>query len=582
YYLDNFIENNLPPQEAALLQGLMIGNRGEITIELREAFSKLGVIHILAVSGLHVGFIIIIFMGVFGFLRIPYRFLVLLTLIGLIFYAYLTNLKPPVVRASIMGGLILLGTLLERKTDIFNTLALAALIILIFNPLELFQSGFQLSFAAVLSIIYLYPKLKSPLNKFKKIQNIPVVHYAFELLLVSTAAFLGTLPFTIIYFNRLPNFAPFANLLIIPLVFCGLASGMAATACNVIMPVLAKFYLAATWFFLHTVIKFVDWASQLPLAYWETYKFSLFEALAYGTALFLIFHIHHKRARRWLVIYTLALANIFVWQANIEKINTMQIIFFDVGQGDAALLTLPHSQHILIDGGPRGENYDAGEWVIAPYLKREGIRKLDVVILSHADTDHLGGVPYILQTFMVHEVWDNGQVGNTKLSREYLDLIKSLKITRRILRAGEIIEDFKPLHLYVFHPTESFLMRKNLSLNDGSLSLKMSYGEIDFLFNGDIEQAGEQQVSKFGHLLASEVLKISHHGSNTSTSSILLENVRPQLAIISVGAFNKFGHPDQKVLNRLHAVGTKVFRTDRDAAVILKTNGHEIKQVNWK
>ncbi|MFQ6116254.1 MAG: ComEC/Rec2 family competence protein, partial [bacterium] len=137
-YLDDFVRSSLPAREAALLRGLLIGERGEIPLVLRDAFSKLGVIHILAVSGLHVGFIIIIFMGVFGVFRIPRGVRVLLTLLGLIFYAHLTNLKPPVVRASIMGGLLLLGTLLERKTDVINTLALAGLLILIFNPLELF------------------------------------------------------------------------------------------------------------------------------------------------------------------------------------------------------------------------------------------------------------------------------------------------------------------------------------------------------------------------------------------------------------------------------------------------------------
>jgi competence protein ComEC len=584
-YLDDFIVENLPSKEAALLRGLLIGERGEIPLELREAFSKLGVIHILAVSGLHVGFVILIFMGLFGVFRIPYGARVFLTLLGLIFYAYLTNLKPPVVRASAMGGLLLLGTVLERKTDVINTLAVAALFILIFNPLELFQSGFQLSFAAVASIIYLYPKLRE-LTFFKKIlqrfQERASIRYPVELLLVSTAAFLGTLPFTIIYFNRMPSFSLAANLLIIPLSFCGLATGIVASVVNLFSTTLAQLYLNATWFFLHLLTEIVEWGSQIPLAYWELYKLSALQILSYFVGLGLLLNLKSVRVKRWLVIYSLILVNIFVWSSYSGSAQELKIIFFDVGQGDAALLTSPDGRHILVDSGPRHLHYDAGKRVIAPYLKREGIDEIDALVLSHADTDHLGGFPYLLRNFKVHEVWDNGQAKDSKIYQEYLGVVDSLRIKRRILRAGDVIEDFDPIRIYVFHPTTNFLNMEGLSANNGSLVLKVSYGEADFLFMGDVEKLGEVQITRFGDLLESEVIKVGHHGSNTSSSSFLLKAIRPQYAVISVGEFNKFDHPHPSALTRLNSVGAKIFRTDQHAAVILRTNGNTIKQIHWK
>ncbi|MFQ5824567.1 MAG: DNA internalization-related competence protein ComEC/Rec2 [bacterium] len=580
-YLDDFIAKNLPAKEGALLRGLLIGERGEIPLELRKAFAKLGVIHILAVSGLHVGFIILIFMGVSGVFRVPYRARVFLTLFGLFFYAYLTNLKPPVVRASIMGGLLLLGTLLERKTDVINTLALAALFILILTPLELFQSGFQLSFTAVASIIYLYPKLRK-LILIQRFQERSFIQYPVELLLVSMAAFLGTLPFTIIYFNRLPSFSLLANLLIIPLAFCGLASGIVAAVINLFTTMLAQLYLNAAWFFLHLLVKIVEWGSQVPLSNWEIYKLTPLLIIGYFIGLLLLANFNSKRVKRWLIIYTLVLANVFVGRLFTENNHKLKTVYFDVGQGDAALLTFPNGKHVLIDGGPRGLHYDAGKWVIAPYLKREGIDEIDAMILSHAETDHLGGFPYLLRNFEVHEVWDNGQAKNSKIYQEYLGLLDSLKIKRRILRAGNLLEEFDPVKIIVFHPTNDFLKQNSFSINDGSLVLKVSYGETDFLFLGDIEIPGERQIAKFGEMLESEVVKVGHHGSNTSSSPFLLNAIQPRYAVISVGEFNRFNHPHQQVLERLNLIRTQILRTDQNAAIILTTNGREIKRIHWK
>ncbi len=584
-YLEKFIRNNLPAQEAALLSGLLIGERGEIPVELRGAFAKLGVIHILAVSGMHVGFIMIIFMGVMGFLRLPPWLRVALTILALMFYAHVTNLKPPVVRASIMGGLLLFGTLLERKTNVYNTLALAALFILILNPLELFQAGFQLSFSAVFSIVYFYPKLrglKTIADLLARIQGRAVLRYPLELALVSAAAFLGTLPFTLMYFNRLPNFALAANLVVIPLAFLGLANGLVAAVFNLIMPALAKLYLAASWFFLHTLIHFVEWASALPFAQIAMYRFSLGLGVGYFMLLVLIFNFNFAAARRWLIIFVLCLANYFVWQGAGRNSNELTVTFLDVGQGDAALIRFPNGKKMLIDGGPRGRHADAGAWVIAPYLQREGIHEIDALVLSHTDADHLGGFPFLMRNFKVREVWDNGVMKDTQLCREYLGLIDSLNITRRVLRAGAVVDDFSPVKIFVLHPTENFLKQNPANVNEASLSLKLSYGEIDFIFMGDVETAGEQAIPKFGDLLASEVLKVSHHGSRTSSSEQILNLVRPQLAAISVGELNKFEHPHDEVLARLRFLNSRVLRTDRHSAILLKSDGKTVEVVNWK
>jgi competence protein ComEC len=366
------------------------------------------------------------------------------------------------------------------------------------------------------------------------------------------------------------------------LAFLGLASGIVAAILNLLIPFLADIYSAAAWLFLHALIKLAEWAGAWPLAYFELYRFLFLHMVLYCIGLLLLFNLNQPAAKRWVWIYALVLINVFIWSGNGTPRNQLQVAFIDVGQGDAALLTFPDERHLLIDGGPRTPHSDAGKWVIAPYLKRAGIRKLDALVLSHADADHLGGFPYVMRHFKVDEVWDNGQQNDTELSREYLALIDSLQIRRRILRAGDTIDDFAPVNIFIVHPSERFLSHNGEKLNEGSLSLKLSYGAIDFLFVGDVELEGEQQIAQFGDLLHSEVLKVGHHGSQTSSSPDFLNCARPLVAVISVGELNKFGHPHDEILQRLHQLNSQVLRTDRDAAIILTTDGQELERVKWK
>lgn len=583
-YVDEFIAHSLPPEESAFLHGLLIGERGEMTNELKSAFSKAGVIHILAVSGLHVGFIIMVLMAVGGLLRVPYTARVLLTILGLIFFAYLTNLKPPVVRASIMGALILFGTVLERKTNFFNSLALAAMIILVTNPLELFQPGFQLSFFAVASIVYFYPKLKSvpPFSfVYSKSFKLAPLRYFVDLFLVSLTAFLGTLPFTVLYFNRIPNYSLFANLLVIPLTFMGLANGIMAAVVNLVWPALADLYIQTAWLSLHLIIRFVEWISALPGAFTEVYQISNFWIFVYAGGLLILFNLNSQRVRNFAVIYILIIANLWIWQKAFEEEKSFEITFIDVGQGDAILLNFFDEHHILIDAGMRNPYFDNGRRVVAPFLKRHGIHKLDAVVLSHADSDHLGGFPYILRNFEIGEVWDNGLTKDTRVFREYTHLIDSLHIPHRILRTGDIITDFAPVQIFVMHPSDDFI-NHGYSANDASLSLKISYGEIDFMTLGDIEKNGERYMSRFGDLLQSEILKVSHHGSTTSSSEEFLDFVKPYLSVISVGQSNKFGHPREEILQRLEERNIPIVRTDLQGAVILQTDGKNISIQAWR
>lgn len=584
-YLSDLLSNSLPDREAALLQGLMLGERGEISSDVKTSFARLGVIHVLAVSGLHVSFVVLILMGVLGILRVPYAARVGITLLGLVFYAYLTNLKPPVLRASIMAGVFLGGMVLQRNTDFINSLSLAAFIILLFNPADLFQPGFQLSFAAVASIVFLHPRLKHSIV-FRKVYS-TAKRSAFlgrllDLFLVSLAAFLGTLPFTVSYFNRLPLTSLVANLFVVPLAFLALATGIAGAFFSLLSKFVAASYLAFSGLSLQAILKCAELGERVPFGSIEVYGFTWMYWVGYVCLVLLILTWNQPAARKRVALLSLILLNLWVWTNDFSSARHFEVTFLDVGQGDAAVLSLPNGEHLLIDGGSMSPYFDNGRSVITPYLLKQGIRSLEAVILSHGDSDHMGGLPYILSHFQVSEVWDNGRSKETQVYRSYLHLIDSLKIRHRILRAGDILHEFDPVKVFVLHPTEAFLAGTNHSANDASLSLKISYGNSDFLFAGDIETAGEQRVADFGKLVQCEVLKVNHHGSRTSSSSRFLDAISPEWSIISVGQFNRFHHPAPEVVERLKKFGTKVLRTDRESAIILRTDGINIQRVRWK
>lgn len=582
-YLEKVIER-LPGSEAALLKGLLIGERGEISAELRDNFAKAGVIHILAVSGLHVGFIVIALITATSLFRLPYSVRVVVTILGLIFYAYLTNLKPSVLRAVTMAAFILAGTALQRKTNFLNSVSLAALLILFIRPLDLFQSGFQLSFAAVMAIVYLYPKMRE-LAVFSFIYDSSkpygILRYPTDLFLVSIAALVGTLPLTVIHFGRLPLLSLPANLLVVPLSFVALGNGILASIAHLFSSQLADTFLATSYLSLRMMVGVVNFSSRLPLAFVEIHQLSIFAVAIYCCLLISVVNFRNGKIFRRGILASLFLCSAWIWQGNFYPNDELTVTVIDVGQGDSILLTFPDGRHALVDGGKRSLSFDSGERIVAPFLRRQGIDRLDALILSHGDSDHLGGFPYLMRHFEIGEVWDNGLTKDTRLFGEYIHLIDSLAIPHKIWRAGDIITDFEPVQIYVLHPNIPFASDPQNSPNDASLSFKMTYGEIDFLFLGDIEKRGELDVTCLGSFLQSEVLKVSHHGSKTSSTLGFLAQVKPELALISVGTRNKFGHPSPEILARLKKTNAEVIRTDLERAIILTTDGQHIDRVHW-
>ncbi len=595
------IDQTVSGPPAALAKGVLLGIRGGIPAEVIEEFSNTGVIHILAVSGLNVVLLAEIFLFAMRLLRIirmPLNETALA--VGVIFfvtcYSLLCLSDPPVVRASVMVGIYYLAKALQRTPNTYNSLAAAALFILLFAPDDLFYVGFQMSFVATWALIYFTARFqawlperwfpKEPASRWEWLRKETLI-----LFLASFAAQIGTIPVTVYYFNRLPLISLLANLLVVPLVnislalsFFAVTIGYAEAFMHLILDGLGHLLnpihaglMAANWALLEFVLWLVKQIARIPyglvvLPTPDAISISLFMLL-------LIFSARVRTsipARKWAIFVLLIWLNTLIWSKVWRVFHPQMVVtFLDVGQGDAAFVECPNGRTILIDGGDAEDDFSYGERVIAPFLRTKGLSRVDCVIVSHPHDDHLGGLNYILERFEVGLVLDSGQVYASQRYRRFLELIGEKKIPYAIGRAGDRLTGCEPAQVEILHPSAEYAAKNfdaaSFNPNDGSLVLKLSYGEVDCLFTGDAEAEAEAFFA--GEKLACEIVKAPHHGSKTSSTPDFVRQTRPQVVYISCGNRNKFKHPAAEVLRRYHSVYSRIYRSDQNGALVIKTDG---------
>jgi competence protein ComEC len=614
-------------EHRGVLAALILGERRRLSPKTTVSFQRVGIGHLLAISGLHIG---IVASTVFFLLsrilsRIPWflwhagtrKWAALGTIFPVLAYAVLAGMSPSTQRALAMVGFFLLTFLYGRDQDLLNTLAVAAMSILVVYPPVFFSASFQLSFTAVFTIIYGLAQL--PLTPLPP--SVPVTSRVLRrftlFVLVSVWATLGTLPLTMFYFNQVSLIGILSNCLFVPIIGFGVVpSGLLAAFLLPLSSNAAVTIMNLAAALLAQTLKLVSLMSQLSFSAVRTVTPSLLEIACYYLLVFSVVVLISRRRQAeatavdnsefrldsdgtvgrmpfgggfkriqpiWValaVVLSTIVADIGYWTYQRLGRQDLRATFLDVGQGSATLLELPGGYCMLVDGGGYSDNtvFDVGARIIAPFLWHKKIKTVETLILTHPNSDHLNGLIYIAENFNVHHIWSNGEPGNTLGYRQLMKTIRDKNITHPAFRQLDRQVDVAGVNIEILNPPPGFLERRQTEpwrdLNNNSLVTRFTSGAISFLLCGDITAKAEKElVTREGDHLKSTVLFVPHHGSDSSSTPGFIDAVQPQIGIVSAGWQNRYHFPHSAVLKRYRLAKTRLLRTDQDGAISLATDG---------
>lgn len=542
-----------------LLIAMILGDTEDLSEELKTDFLNSNLYHILSVSGGQVSNIIIGITILFRLLKIHKKIMDVLCIVILIEFMFLTGLTPSIIRACIMCIISLISGLIIRRYDIANSLGISLLIILINNPFAINSLSVLLSYFGFLGIIVLGSFTIKEVNKVIK-NNI--LRYILNIVISSVAAQIFIFPIILYIFGTISLTFIFSNLLIIPLSTVITIIGLFIMICPLqifgFVEPLIELTINIVGFFSNIGISKIYCIIPNIKEIITYYVMSLYlYYMLRRDYIYKIKHFFRKYKKIIVIILLLSIGTSYIYK-NIQK--DLYINFIDVGQGDSTLITTQFNKKILIDGGGSefGLTFDVGEKTLLPYLLKKKIHKLDYVVISHFDSDHVGGILTILEELNVKQVLIPKQVEYSENYNKFLDIIKKRNIKVKIVGEGNTINIDKNTYLDILWPEEKQITDN--VLNNNSLIVRLCYKNFKMLFTGDIEEIAEQKLlQKYENTekLTADILKVAHHGSKSSSIAEFLEKVNPRIALIGVGKNNKFGHPNAGVLDRLNMLRNK-------------------------
>ena len=631
------------PELGGVLRAMLLGDRSFVDRDESTDFQKTGVFHVLVVAGLHVGALVFVLFWLGRKLRLSPLLSALLTLTLLFAYVAVVEQRPPVLRATIMAAIVVIGGFFFRRLDLLNSAAIAALVLLIANPLALRDSSFQLSFLAIGCIAGLAaPWLENKVQPYVRAlrgwtdvtrdaahepraaqfridlrslnqwisarlperfakpagdsfaRGLSLVFRVWELLVVTTVLQIGMLPLMACDFHRITLSGPLVNLAAVPLTGIIVPLGFLTVAAGLLFPALGKILAVSLRWFLMMLVHTVEWFAHFPRWSYRIPGPPLWLIAFFFIALVLIAfairlgQVWHRRLSGGICAAWLACAMVIAihpFRSQWAR-GKLEVTVLDVGQGDSLFVVGPSGKTMLIDGGgvfggfqgrEQHRGSDPGEEAVSPYLWSRGFQKLDVVALTHAHQDHLGGLTAILENFQVGRLWIGREVSSAALAKlEDLARKKKISIEHELRGASFSWDGVEGRILWPETPLADIAASAK---NDDSLVMTLHFGHRNLMLPGDAERQAEQGIlaeNDPGNLKA-DILKVGHHGGKNSTTPEFLAAVRPQVGIISAGEANAYGHPSPELLERLENAGVRILRTDRDGAVHVLTDGTRLE-----
>jgi competence protein ComEC len=569
------IARTVPSDEGAVLTALVVGDDDGVGDSLRTAFTRAGVVHVLSVSGLHVGLVAVAAFGLARWLLGRSRRLLLAvdvarlagaaSVVPVAIYCALAGLEIATLRSGAMVTAAVLALLLGRRADVLRTLAVAALVLSLVWPGAPREIAFQLSFASVLSIVVGTRRLASGVEGgWRQTVRAGAV--------VSPVAMLGTAPLTAFWFQQLSPMSLVANPLAIPLFgSVVVVLGLMGACVEPWSTTSAEWLFRIAGLSLRPGLRMVRWLGSVGWAAVDVPSPTLVElALLYGVLAAAVWWPRRGAAVALALLVAASAVDVAWWARARFASGVLRLTVLDVGQGDGSVVELPDGRVLVVDaGGFAGSDFDTGSAIVSPFLATRKIATIDALVMTHAHPDHSGGLASLLWR-RPRELWWNGEPGAGLEWFRLAGAMAASGVPIRTLGAGDTVGD----GVTVVHPPHGW---PSPSLNDGSLVLRVRHGDVAFLLTGDAEAAAEAQMLSGGAALDAVAVKVPHHGSRTSSGPRFVAAVSPRIAVISVGADNRYRLPNADVGTRYRARGVCVLRTDRCGAVTLETDGRALR-----
>ncbi len=617
-YVQNNIKENmsniLDEEQGALCIGILIGDRENISDITEDNFKKSNLTHMLAVSGSHITYIIVALTTLLS--KTNRKFSLIITIIFLLFFTVLTGFTASVLRASIMGILTLLASILHRKSDTINNLGISSIIILLYNPYLLVDAGFLLSYAGTIGIIFFSKKISNGIsiivnkinpnllnieqNNNSKILFVKsiiekIILYVISSLSVTISANIVIIPIMAYMFSTISFTFWISNILAGPIMEVVTIFGFITYLISIVFPMLAEFLAIALNLFLTILLKIAEISSIIPGASIYIKTPSLIMCVMYYLVIFILFNlkpirqfIRKKAIFRFLIIKAkkhklkilVTIITVIILLNSIIYVTdkNLKIYFVDVGQGDCTLIQTHEKKNILIDGGgSEFGSFDVGESILLPYLLNRGINKIDYMMISHFDSDHIGGLFYIMENLKVDNIIISRQGKNSENFKKFIQIMSEKQINLIIVKRGDYVKIDGTSYFEILFPEEKQI--SDNVLNNNSIVAKFVSSNVTMLFTGDIEEIAEKRLCELyrnTNKLQADIIKVAHHGSKTSSTLSFLKLVNPQIALIGVGADNNFGHPNEGVLERIKKLGTQIYRTDQtgEVSIVIDKKGN--------
>lgn len=615
--ISNVYKTCLPSKEYGIINAMILGDKSLLDMDIRKLYQANGIGHLLAISALHITIICSCIYKLLILIKLPKELTSFFTIVTLIAYGNMTGFSIPTSRAVIMMVLSIFASLIGRSYDTISAAAISAVIILIQKPFSLFSCSFLLSFGSILGISLIYPRLLMIIyggeagirhNKRVRLRQIKegkgdkisifirenIIHFKIclsEMFLSSLSIQLSTVPIILYFFYEYPLYGVFINLIVIPLASLLVILAAAGGITGIVCMAAARFIFGGVYYLLKIYETICNIANSLPFHIIVTGKPSILQIIIYYIILVIILKIisKNKDNSRFIIKYRMTILISAAFSLMIlfytYHYNGLYVAFLDVGQGDCIFIRSPSGQTYMIDGGS-SDIKSVGEYRILPFLRYNGIDKLDYIIMTHADDDHISGLTEIINQSDKGDIHVHNMIFPNPSDKckdasynDMVSLCKEKNIKTHFINTGDKIHD-KYIDMTCLNPSKNF---ESESANAYSTVISLIYGKNSYIFMGDVEKEGEEDVL---NILSSsdsdifsdryDVLKAAHHGSKNSSSEELLKELSPALSVISCGKNNRYGHPHKELLERLNKISSDIVRTDESGAVILTNDGTNI------